>query len=225
MAGHLEPFPDDVVRGSRPELGRSFRGVGSRWGCGCHRLAAPSADGNAHGRHLIRPSGSLGRRDAGGDHVDAALRHGRTRNGVPGAASRARPLLGQRRAKLGDRRGAQRPLASRNVKRCVCRLSHLTVAQVSPAEPPKTPLRAPPGTTPTEPSRASSSASRSRASRSERATGDPSALARSAARPRSALPIPLGHRRSSILDEPTARRFPEMPPERPEMVSWPGRGV
>ena len=90
---------------SRPELGRSFRVVGSRWGCGYHRLAAPSADGNAHGRHLIRPSGSLGRRDAGGDHVDAALSHERTGDGVRGAPPPARPLLGQRRGTLGGSKG------------------------------------------------------------------------------------------------------------------------
>ena len=53
-------------------------------------------------------------------------------------------------------------------------LSHLRVAQASPADAPATPVRAPPGTTPAEPSRASSSASRSSASRTGRATGDPS---------------------------------------------------
>ena len=40
--------------------------------------------------------------------------------------------------------------------------------------------------------------------------------------PRSALPVPLGDRRSSNLGDSTARRLPEMPPERPETASEPG---
>ena len=42
---------------------------------------------------------------------------------------------------------------------------------------------------------------------------------RSAARPVSALPVPLGDPRSSILGDPTARMLPEMSPERPGIAS------
>ena len=40
----------------------------------------------------------------------------------------------------------------------------------------------------------------------------------------SALPLPFGDRRSSILGDPTARTFPETPPDRPEMASEPMAG-
>ena len=45
-----------------------------------------------------------------------------------------------------------------------------------------------------------------------------------AAPPRSALPVPLGDRRSCVRSDPTARRLPEMPLGCPETASEPGRG-
>ncbi len=77
----------------------------------------------------------------------------------------------------------------------------------------------------TEPSRASCSTSRSSASRTARANRP---TRYTAARPHllphgpfSGLPIPLGHRRSLLSSDPTARTYPETCLERPKTASEP----
>ena len=76
-----------------------------------HRPPQQLGRRNARRRCLRPPSGVLCGRDARRDHHGAALRHGRTGDGVRGAASRARPLTSQRRAKLGVLGGRSVPLA------------------------------------------------------------------------------------------------------------------
>ena len=102
----------------------------------------------------------------------------------------------------GSKGGAEPPLVSVRVIHGVCWLSHSRVAQASPAEPPKTPLRAPPGTTPIEASRASSPASSVAGLKDARATGrpitprDPAALCRAARLPPYPYPSETRDRRS-----------------------------
>ena len=112
----------------------------------------------------------------------------------------------------GSKGGAEPPLVSVRVIHGVCWLSHSRVAQASPAEPPKTPLRAPPGTTPIEASRASSPASSSPASRTRGQPADPSLPVtppHSAARP-DCHPTPTPRRPEIVDPRPSvARRFPE----------------
>ena len=98
-------------------------------------------------------------------------------------------------ADWGDRRGAVAPLARARMLNIAC-AGLATVAWLSQPlrTPPQTPLRAPSRTASTEPSRASSSASWSPAS----TDGEDVYPGVPAAPSHSALPLPLGHRRSSL---------------------------
>ena len=62
-------------------------------------------------KKCCRRFGVLGRRYAGRRRDGAALSHGRTGDGVRGAVSGARPLISQRREKLGVQGGRSVPLA------------------------------------------------------------------------------------------------------------------
>ena len=127
------------------------------------------------------------------------------------------PRLFQGPRQTGGQGGQSLPLPVRSVQHCVCWLacllaclSTITVVQASPAEPPKTPLRATARNSAHGPSRATAPASWPPASRTVRAAGDPvTSLEKGGAPSRAAvfpLPVPLGDRKSSIWGDPVARR-------------------
>ena len=154
----------------------------------------------------------------------------RTDNRAPGRcaprAGRSRELRASARALLGIE-GAS-PSSAPLYPQGVGWLNHLTVVQASPRMPAKTlPARRLRRRWPGRLGQAPRPLCRQPHRRRGR-TADPSLLGVVGARPRgpvSALPVPLGDRRSSILGHSTARRYPETPPESPETASEPVRGL
>ena len=140
----------------------------------------------------------------------------------PSAARHRRVLF------RGDRRGAAAPLASRNVKRCVCWLPDHNSRKPALGGAAETASQS---TVRSSVYRAVAGKLRGLSiaglkdgegdGRPRHLLGDGSALCRP---PFFALPLPLGDPRSSILGDPRARRLPEMPPDRPFLetpdTSW-----
>ena len=198
-AGGARPSDRDVWMGSVPP---SFRP-----GSGGDSTPAGGMDGvRAGGRGDRRRSGGnadrlarrslrgLSREADGHRPAERSAAVGRTSGGGPtGGTLGPQPrTLPERGFTLGVRGGAaprQPPQGTHGVwPQGVSWLSHLRVAQASPAEPPNTPLGAAPGTAENGPSRAGSSASRSPASQTARATGDLSLRATQALSTRSCGP-------------------------------------
>ena len=149
----------------------------------------------------------------------AAAQIRRTDSGVQWSGALPPPAANVARRKAGGSRGAQHPPCQSAMFNIACAgLTTLTVVQASRANARKTLRRAARnGGSPTRRGQAPWPLGRWPHGREVRKRPrHPRRRGRSPARPSSALPLPLGDRRSSILGHPMARRLPEQPPDRPE---------